>query len=493
MRRTKFEIDWYHNPLMGWVLNIATRLVYWKAIRKPLVNIADHWLARKLTSSEPLSGFAKIEAQRNLIYRAVLRTVDRALSNRTLNLQVAQKIFRLWGGVRFQPQSRRRIVKQFEKDYETKPPWFLVISPTHACNLNCAGCYANSGNGNTSAATLPWDLLDRIMGEARDLWGVPLFVFSGGEPLTYRSQGKDLLDIVEKYPDCLFLMFTNGTLVTQETARRLAKLGNLTPAISVEGLQHSTDQRRGTGIFGGVLRAMSYLRQEGVPFGVSITATRQNCDRILSDDLLDFYFGEQGAFYGFIFQYMPIGRNPNPDWLPTVDQRLAFYRRSWQVVKERGIFLLDFWNHGPLVEGCIAAGRERGYFHIDWNGKVMPCVFLPYAGADMGEIYAGGGNLIDAWKSPFFQMVRQWQREYGYGCQEVSARGNWMLPCPFRDHFSLLRSWVETCHPQPEEGIAGPWMLEETFWQGMSACEQEQFRAMQLLWEKEFVGGMDQG
>jgi MoaA/NifB/PqqE/SkfB family radical SAM enzyme len=89
-------------------------------------------------------------------------------------------------------------------------------------------------------------MLDRIMTEAKQQWGVSLFVFSGGEPLAYRSQGKDLLDIVEKHQDCLFLMFTNGTLITGETTQRLAKLGNLTPSLSVEGLSEVTDQRRET-------------------------------------------------------------------------------------------------------------------------------------------------------------------------------------------------------------------------------------------------------
>jgi len=51
--------------------------------------------------------------------------------------------------------------------------------------------------------------------------GDPLLFFPG-VTLTYRSQGKDLLDMVEKHRDCLFLMFTNGTVINQETAHALA-------------------------------------------------------------------------------------------------------------------------------------------------------------------------------------------------------------------------------------------------------------------------------
>jgi MoaA/NifB/PqqE/SkfB family radical SAM enzyme len=71
------------------------------------------------------------------------------------------------------------------------------------------------------------------------------------------------------------------------------------------------------------------------------------------------------------------------------------------VVRQRHLFLLDFWNHGPMVEGCIAAGRDRGYLHIDWNGNVMPCVFMPYVAANLFEIYDRGGTLNDVWTTLF--------------------------------------------------------------------------------------------
>jgi MoaA/NifB/PqqE/SkfB family radical SAM enzyme len=330
-------------------------------------------------------------------------------------------------------------------------------------------------------------MLDRIMTEAKTCWGVALFVFSGGEPLAYRSQGKDLLDIVEKHKDCLFLMFTNGTLITGETAQRLAKLGNLTPALSVEGLNEGTDQRRGSGVFKRVLDAMERLREVGVPFGISITATRSNCEQVLSDRLLDFYFNELGAFYAFIFQYMPIGRFPNPDWMPTPDQRIPFWERSWEVVHHRHLFLLDFWNHGPMVEGCIAAGRDRGYLHIDWSGNVMPCVFMPYIAANLSEIYARGGTLNDVWATPLFRTVRQWQRSHGYGCRELSKEGNWMLPCPLRDHFATFQTWIETLGLKPQEGVAPETLMTEAFCEKMLTYGNEQAKLVQPLWDKEYL------
>ena len=116
--------------------------------------------------------------------------------------------------------------------------------------------------------------------------------------------------------------------------------------------------------------------------------------------------------------------------MPSPEQRAQYWRRSWEVVAEKRLFLLDFWNHGPQVEGCIAAGRERGYLYIDWNGKVMPCVFAPYSAANINQMYASGGTLNDVWEAPFFEAVRQWQRDYGYGHEALSPAGNWMHPSP---------------------------------------------------------------
>jgi MoaA/NifB/PqqE/SkfB family radical SAM enzyme len=45
----------------------------------------------------------------------------------------------------------------------------------------------------------------------------------------------------------------------------------------------------------------------------------------------------------------------------------------------RHIFIADFWNSATATNGCLAAGRAGGYFHVNWNGDVSPCVFFPYS------------------------------------------------------------------------------------------------------------------
>jgi len=81
-------------------------------------------------------------------------------------------------------------------------------------------------------------------------------------------------------------MYTNGTLIDRECAARLAELGNVTPAISVEGWEKETDERRGKGVFRKIMQAMENLRNAGVPYGILVTATRENAEILLAEPFI---------------------------------------------------------------------------------------------------------------------------------------------------------------------------------------------------------------
>jgi len=264
-----------------------------------------------------------------------------------------------------------RTVERYKARYGELPPTFIVFSPTQRCNLNCIGCYA--GSNSHTAATLPFDYVDRIVGETHDIFGSRFMTISGGEPFMYKSDGKTLLDIFEKYSDMFFLVYTNGTLINDEIVERLSEAANVTPAISVEGFEAETDARRGEGVYKRILNTFSRLRSAGVPFGVSVTATSANNDVLLSDEFYDYYFLEQGVSYMWQFQLMPIGRGKDQMRLMvSPSQRLELYRKWEELLGKKGYCVADFWNSGVLSRGCIAYGRSGGYFYIDWAGNITP-------------------------------------------------------------------------------------------------------------------------
>ncbi len=474
------------NPAAAPFLEATNRLMQVNAVRRPLVRLGDEllrWQIKRSRGAAPR--WRRIEREHLYSALAVLHTMDRQVGARLLHDRLLRHGMDLWGKALCVPASRFSPGKRFKEKHGCEPPWFLVISPGHACNLSCPGCYAGS---ERSGGKLSWPVLDRIVSEARTLWGVPLVVFSGGEPFAYSSEGKGIIDIMERHEDCIFLAFTNGTLIDGPTARRLGRLCNFTPAIAVDGMRESTDLNRGAGVFDHVLRTISLMHDVSMPVGISATATRYNCAELVSDEFIDFFFREMQAFYGFYFQYMPMGRCSSLALMPSPEQRMEFWRRQWELVERRHILLFDFWHYGTQVKGCLSAGRARGYLHVDWEGRVMPCVFSPYAAANIFDIYSGGGDLDDVWEAPFFRAIRAWQSDYGYGGDEPSREGNWLSCCPIRDHYPDYFQLLKDHGPEPTDEAARAAMEDDTYFMGLADYGSRLAELSQPVWEQEYLG-----
>lgn len=365
------------------------------------------------------------------------------------------------------------------------PPSFVTISPTGKCNLRCSGCYA--ADAALHGKQLNFDVYDRILREKSELWGSHWTVISGGEPFLWRDGEWDLIEVAKRHPNDVFMVYTNGTLIDQRLAERIAEAGNISPAISVEGFEKETDARRGKGTHQKVLTAFQALRTCGVPFAISVTATKENWDLITSDEFIDYYFMDQGAHYGWIFQYMPMGRGQTLDMVVPPESRVEMSRRMWKLVRERKIFLVDFWNSATVSEGCISAARHGGYFHINWDGDIMPCVFTPYAAGNINEIYANGGNLNDTIGLPFFKKIRQWQSDYGFH-KPVSEIGNWLCPCLIRDHFDVFAEAVTSCEARPINKEAEQAINDSLYYQGMVDYGQQMAELTNDAWQSDYVG-----
>ena len=106
-------------------------------------------------------------------------------------------------------------------------PWAILLDPTSACNLHCTGCWA-AEYGNRLNLTV--DEIDDIIRQGKEL-GVYMYIYTGGEPLVRR---KDLMQICEKHNDCVFLSFTNGTLIDDAFAEEMLRVRNFIPAISLD-------------------------------------------------------------------------------------------------------------------------------------------------------------------------------------------------------------------------------------------------------------------
>ncbi|MEN6580200.1 MAG: radical SAM protein [Anaerolineaceae bacterium] len=470
-------------PVANLLVQSGPQLVKNRPLRKMIVKslkksiITDLKIKRQQVDSIP-----GVDEDKAAFGLAIVDTLDRALENRYFSDSVIHTLLNIVGKDLFLKQGENmNAAADFRAATGCNAPTFMVISPGKACNLQCTGCYANAGIMTNEK--LSWETFDRIITEAKTLWGVRFFVISGGEPMAYRSEGKDLLDMAEKHNDCFFMMYTNGTLIDEKATERLAKIGNLSPAFSLEGWRERTDTRRGKGVFDKVLAGMERLRNTGVPYGMSLTATCENAEEILSDEFMDFFYKEQGVIYSWIFHYMPIGRSVSLNLMPTPQQRLWMWHKSWELIREKSYFLADFWNHGTVCDGCLSAGSDTGggYFYIDWNGIVSPCVFMPYSPININDAYRNGKTLNDVWQDPFFTSLRNWQKSY------KQKNGNWLMPCPIRDHHSDLRKMLEEYRPEPSDESAQEALLDPDYAAGMDRYDQAYQSLSDVIWQDHYL------
>lgn len=311
----------------------------------------------------------------------------------------------------------RSLKEEVKSKYDCNVPWAILLDPTSACNLSCTGCWA-SEYGNK--LNLSFDEIDSIITQGKEI-GIFMYIYTGGEPLVRKN---DIIELCKKHNDCVFLAFTNATLIDEELAKQIREVKNFVPTISIEGDKKATDSRRGDGTYEKVVHAMEILRKYKVPFGASTCYTSANYESITDDEYFDRLISF-GAKFAWFFHYMPIGNDAVPELLLNPDQRETVYRKIRDVRNRKSIFLIDFQNDGEYIGGCIAGGRD--YFHINPNGDVEPCVFIHYSDSNIRE-----KTLIECLTSPLFMAYKEGQP---FNC-------NHLMPCPMLENPEKLRDIV---------------------------------------------------
>ncbi len=153
----------------------------------------------------------------------------------------------------------------------------VVWNVTRACNLNCIHCYARAVE-RTCDKELTYDQGIALIDDLAE-FGVPVILFSGGEPLMRR----DLVDLasyaVKK--GMRAVISTNGTLITPKKAEELKQIGLSYVGVSLDGMAEINDRFRGKkGAFKEALAGIKNCRQAGLKVGLRFTINRMNIDEI---------------------------------------------------------------------------------------------------------------------------------------------------------------------------------------------------------------------
>jgi 12,18-didecarboxysiroheme deacetylase len=162
---------------------------------------------------------------------------------------------------------------QFSKDKRPVVVWNI----TRRCNLKCVHCYAHAKN-------IPFDNeLSTIEGKKLidDLseFGVPVILFSGGEPLVR----KDLPELADYAVNkgMRAVISTNGTLITPQKAQTLKDIGLSYVGISLDGMEEINDRFRGVkGAFKSALKGIENCKKAGIKVGLRFTISKSNYGQI---------------------------------------------------------------------------------------------------------------------------------------------------------------------------------------------------------------------
>lgn len=295
-----------------------------------------------------------------LLFRAITRVSPRNLYN----------AWRLWfvpGFAALRKFRERQATGQFF------PPFFF-IALTDACNLQCRGCWITS-QGKPRQLSLE-DVTTFINSAKRQ--GNRFYILLGGEPFLY----KDLITLLQTHRDCYFQIITNGVLISPESVREIARAGNATLLISVDGFQPANDFRRGEGVFEQIIHAMKWLKEHRVLFGIATTLTSTNWEEVLSHEFIR-WADSQGAIYLWYYIYRPVGPTPTPELALNREQIAAVRRRLLALRKESPIILIDtYWDAAGRAVCPAAAGL--GY-HIGPAGDIELCPPLSFATATIRD------------------------------------------------------------------------------------------------------------
>lgn len=278
--------------------------------------------------------------------------------------------------------------------YKCSIPRTILIDPTSSCNLKCKGCWAAD---YAKGDNLSFEKLDDILTQTERL-GILDVQVSGGEPLMRKD---DLLRLCRKHRRTSFGVFTNATLIDDAFAEELEKIGNLNMYVSIEGTREETDFRRGEEVYDKVVAAMDILNKRNIGFAFSTCYHAKNYKTIASDEFLD-DMRARGAWFGWLFNYVPVGKDADLSLVCTPEQRAYVKDKIDEYCVRNKYTIIDFWNNGHTTCGCVAAGT--GFLHINAKGDVEPCAFCHYSDCNINDM-----SLVEALQSPFLTKFRSAQ------------------------------------------------------------------------------------
>jgi MoaA/NifB/PqqE/SkfB family radical SAM enzyme len=248
--------------------------------------------------------------------------------------------------------------------------------------------------------------MHRMIAEAKAA-GNSFFGILGGEPFMHPQ----LLEILAAHPDCYFQVFTNGQFISEDVARQLRAMGNVTPLVSIEGTEIISDERRGRPqVYSRSMAGLENCLKHKLLTGVCTSLCQTNIDDLLSEAWVDRLI-EMGVMYMWYHTYRPVGPDAKPELALTPDQQ----RRVRQFVVDtratKPICVIDaYYDHAGQALCPAATGFTH---HVSPWGDIEPCPIVQFAKESIHD----QRSLADTFnQSSFLKDFRQMAAASTRGC-----------------------------------------------------------------------------
>lgn len=376
---------------------------------------------------------------------------------------------------------------KFGRDSSKLPPHLLQFSSdqhpvvvwniTNRCNLRCKHCYisaedrAYSDELNTSEAK-------RFIQDLAFM-KIPVLLFSGGEPLIR----KDVFELGQyaREKGIRAVLSTNGTLISEEVARRIKEAGFQYVGVSIDGTREVHDNFRcRQGAFEQALTGIKNYQSVGLKAGVRFTINRYNASDFSA--ILDLLVENKiTRFFMYHLVYAGRGKKMAADDLTPGETRevIELLLRRTEEFHRSGIELeiLTVDNHADgayiyqkvlreqperaqevyhllLMHGGCSAGRKLA--NVDAKGDVHACQF--WGNVSLGNVRERSFSQI--WSDSHNQLLRDLRDMKGMlrgrcgRCRYVEVCGG----CRIRAEVIKGDMWDEdpACYLTDEEIEADP-------------------------------------
>ena len=276
--------------------------------------------------------------------------------------------------IRYGRQSKKLPAHLLQFSSDKKP--VVVWNITRSCNLNCIHCYARAVHQSRDRELTTeegFNLIDDLA-----TFGVPVLLFSGGEPLL-RSDLTELASYAVS-KGIRAVISTNGTLITEEKAMLLKDAGVSYVGISLDGLEKVNDHFRGVkGAFKKAINGIKNCQNVGLKVGLRFTINKLNMDQVPSIfDLAESMSIDRICFYHLVYS----GRGSD-----LVDQDLSHSetRKIVDIIMDR---TKDMYNRGLKKEVLTVDNHADGpYLYLRMLKENSP-----RAGEVLELLKMNGGN-----------------------------------------------------------------------------------------------------